>query len=70
MSSGQALSQAGGEPVEIRLCGTPDGCGVVAGWLAQVLNVTHSSHPYPDRNGFDRVRVYLHAITPDRRGAA
>jgi hypothetical protein len=68
MSSGQDPNHDG-EQVEIRLRGTPHACSTIAQRLAEVLDVPRTSHPYPDRDGSDRVRIYLHATVPQRRGA-
>jgi hypothetical protein len=68
MSSGQDASQAA-EQVEIRLRGTPEACSTTAQRLAEVLDVSHTSRPYPDRDGSDRVRIYLHVIVLQCRGA-
>jgi len=44
-------------------------CDTAVGLLAQVLDVTAVSYPYPDRTGA-AVRVYLHARLPEPPTAA
>jgi hypothetical protein len=63
--SDQDPGQPAGEQVEIRLRGTPEICQASVRRLAEILEVTRTSRPYPDRDGFDQVRVYLPAIVPE-----
>jgi hypothetical protein len=68
MSSPQPIRRPsaaiGGGQVEIRLRGTRRACAATARRLDDLLLVTHTSGPYPDREARGRVRVYLHVRAP------
>lgn len=53
--------------MRIRLHGTEDECQRTAAALAQVLAITHTSRPYPDRPPSRLVRLYLTATPPADR---